>query len=804
MIRSNRVKFIIALAVSVYLGFLTLAYLRPFLVTPDGVLLIFPFMVISPLALFSWFFVKQSERKLREALRETEDTRAYLLQVLDSIPTGVAVIDTENRSVVDVNGELTGLIGMSREEMLGTDCQKSLLCPGNGACPILTGEEQSFNGEILLNRPDGTAIPVLKNIRPVFLRGKKYLLESLVNLSSLREMESALERERAYFRHFFESSPEGIVIFDEKGVVIRSNPGFRSLFGFTAEEIGHRSLLDLVIPLENEEEARLTLSRIFMEAQVITLEETCRRKNDGSLLDVSVVMVPIAEGESVRFGFAIYRDITERKKIDKLKTEFVSTVSHELRTPLTSIHGSLGLIMSGVAGEISPEVKSLLDITRKNSERLIGLVNDILDIEKIEAGRMNFHMTVFDLGEVARKSIDLNRAYGEKFQVGFELDMSAGKAMVRADRDRLLQVMSNFLSNAAKFSSPGDTVKVLLDCADGRVRYSVEDRGTGIPEDFREKVFEKFTQADSSDTRHKGGTGLGLSISKGIVEMHGGQIGFRSEEGKGTTFFFELPEFRSVVESSIEGLAKSSVPKGRILVLEDDPDIAALLKIMLSRFQVEAVLAYNCTEARELLALGEFQAITIDLMLPGQDGFSFLRELREDPGTRRLPAIVISALAKRGEEEARGLAFEVIDWIDKPIDERRLHEAVLKVVGKSEDVRILHVEDDPDIVRLVSMMIGDFAEPESASNLKEARALISGEDYDLVILDLLLPDGSGLDLLPDLQYSGGGSIPVVVFSALDITREVADQVERSFVKSRTSYEELVAEVHKIISRNRLD
>lgn len=803
MVRSNRMKLFLALGGSVYLGALILVYLRPLLSAPDMALFFFPLLVISPLAIFSWFFVKQSEKKLREALRETEDTREYLRQVLDSIPTGVVIIDTENRTIVDINDELRGLIGMSRDEIIGSDCKESL-CQGAEPCTIQNGEGQTFNGEVLLKRPDGTSIPVLKSVRPVFLRGKKFLLESLVNLSPLREMESALERERAYFRHFFESSPEGIVIFDEKGTVIRSNPGFCELFGFSQEEIVDRSLMELVAPLEEEEEIRFTLSRIFREPQVVSHEEACRRRKDGSLVDVSVVIVPIKEGTSVRFGFSIYRDITERRKVDKLKTEFVSTVSHELRTPLTSIHGSLGLILSGVAGELTPELKSLLGITQKNSERLIGLVNDILDIEKIEVGKMSFQMTVFDLGELARKAIELNRAYGEKFEVDFDLDVFQEKVMVCADRDRLLQVMSNFLSNAAKFSNPGDTVHVFLQCCEGKVCYSVADKGTGIPEEFREKVFQKFTQADSSDTRHKGGTGLGLSISKGIVERHGGQIGFKSNEGPGTTFFFKLPEFVSQRSDAVLGsFSKGLAPKGRILVLEDDPDIAALLKIMLSRFQVEAVLAYTCAEARDFLTREEFQAITVDLMLPGQDGFSFLRELREDPRTRNLPAIVISALAKRGQEEAQGLAFEVIDWIDKPIDERRLYEAIQKVVGSGEEARVLHVEDDSDIVHLVSMMIGDFAEPEAASTLEEARKLIREKDYDLVILDLLLPDGSGIDLLPDLRYSGGGSIPVVVFSALDITREVADQVDRSFVKSRTSYEELIEEVNKIISRNRL-
>jgi len=236
-------------------------------------------------------------------------------------------------------------------------------------------------------------------------------------------------------------------------------------------------------------------------------------------------------------------DISERKLVDRMKTEFISVVSHELRTPLTSILGSLGLVAGGVAGPLTEQGKTLIEMARSNSERLMRLINDILDIEKIESGEMSFNPSPLNLGVLMRQSVEANLGYAEAMKVHFEFspDTGTGDINVLADPDRLMQVMANLLSNAAKFSPAGGRVVIRQTLMQNRVRVSVADCGTGIPDEFRERIFGKFAQADSSDTRQIGGTGLGLSICKAIVEKSGGHIGFDSEVGKGATFWFELP-----------------------------------------------------------------------------------------------------------------------------------------------------------------------------------------------------------------------------------------------------------------------
>ncbi len=230
------------------------------------------------------------------------------------------------------------------------------------------------------------------------------------------------------------------------------------------------------------------------------------------------------------------------KKIDNLKNEFVSTVSHELRTPLTAIYGSIKLVSSGTLGEIPSKAKDTLDIALRNSERLTLIVNDILDIEKLESGKMKFNLETQEIINIIRESIEANSPYGEKYQIQYLLNKNSSSAMVNVDTDRFMQVMNNLLSNAAKFSPPNSTVEINVTKQNEHIRIAVKDKGLGIDKELRPFIFQKFFQVDSTDQRHSSGTGLGLVISKKFIENMGGKIEFTTETGKGTTFFLELPE----------------------------------------------------------------------------------------------------------------------------------------------------------------------------------------------------------------------------------------------------------------------
>jgi signal transduction histidine kinase len=266
-------------------------------------------------------------------------------------------------------------------------------------------------------------------------------------------------------------------------------------------------------------------------------------RRDGTHFPVLLSVTALRDQAGAITGFlGVGIDITERKQVERMKNEFISLVSHELRTPLTSIRGALGLVSGGVLGEIPAEARAMINIANEDTERLVRLINGILDIEKIEAGRMDFNFELLDLAGLVRQAIETNRPFAMQSKVELIFAGDAGEAMVLADPDRIMQVMTNLLSNAIKFSPSGGEIRLSIERREKMVRVSVKDQGPGIPEDFRGLVFQKFAQADSSVSREGGGSGLGLSISRAIVEKHHGRIGFETETGAGATFYFDLPE----------------------------------------------------------------------------------------------------------------------------------------------------------------------------------------------------------------------------------------------------------------------
>jgi PAS domain S-box-containing protein len=492
---------------------------------------------------------------------------------------------------------------------------------------------------------------------------------------------------------------------------------------------------------------------------------------------------------------AIVRDITERKKAERLKNEFVSIVSHELRTPLTSIRGSLGLIAGAMANELPQRVKAMVNIAHKNSERLVSLVNDILDIDKIESGNMVFNMKTINLIPVIEQSLEANADYGQQYHVSFVLQTELQEVNVYADADRLMQVLANLLSNAAKFSPANSEVFVIVARHHQTIRVSVKDQGPGIPEEFRPQMFQKFAQADSSDTRQKGGSGLGLSISKAIIERHNGKMGFDTMVNRGTTFFFELPEWQEeeVTYGNIQH-------KPRILICEDTPDLASMLSIMLNYSGFQTDIAYNTTQAKQFLENNQYAAMTLDLVMPGQSGIDFIRELRSQERTRHLPIVVISAIAQQGRQELEGGAFEIADWLDKTVDHNQLNRSIRRAIMRHsvEKPRVLHVEDDEDVVQVVAAILQEIADISHATTIQEAHTKLEQEPFDVVVLDLSLPDGSGLELLTLLRDPNRKPIPVLIFSAKEIDSETAHKVTAALVKSRTSNQELMNTIKSLI------
>ena len=354
--------------------------------------------------------------------------------------------------------------------------------------------------------------------------------------------ERALQESEEKYHLIFDSAPLGVVHYDKNGVITEFNDRFVHILGLNKNKLDNLSLLYEVNDPKLKEAIQKTLEGEFSQ-----YEGKSNALGGEQDKDVRIYCRGIkSDNDEFVGGVAIVEDITEDKKVERLKSEFVSTVSHELRTPLTAIRGAVGLLNEGVAGELSNEARKLTEISQANTNRLLMLIDDILDISKIELGELSFDFKTLDVRELLEEVIQTMEPYARQHQVKLVLKRNCFEVYIKADHDRMMQVMCNLLSNAVKFSPLRGTVEVSMECVAEGVRIAVKDSGPGVPPEFQEVIFDRFTQFDSSDSRRTGGTGLGLAITKALVEKHNGRIGFDTSE-EGSTFYLVLPRELVVV-----------------------------------------------------------------------------------------------------------------------------------------------------------------------------------------------------------------------------------------------------------------
>lgn len=591
---------------------------------------------------------------------------------------------------------------------------------------------------------------------------------------------------------------DGIITISQNGIIQSFNPAAKKTFGYSEDEvIGHNIKMLMPEPYHTEHDGYLQHHIKTGEKKVIGIgREVTGQRKDGTTFPMELAVSNVVI-DNIQHFVGITRDITERKRVETMQKEFISTVSHELRTPLTSIRGSLGLILSGVTGALPDKMEHLLSIANNNSERLIDLINDILDLEKITAGKMQFDNTITNLLPIIQQAVESNKGYADQLNVRFKLVTNPNDvAMVFIDEKRIAQVMANLLSNAAKYSPTNEQVEVSVMPTNDHIRISVHDHGKGIPEAFKARIFKKFAQADSSDSRQKGGTGLGLSITKAIVEMQGGDLSFDSHENQGTTFHVDLPRWNQQHKhTSHINNADADVPL--ILVIEDNHEVAKLLCMMLENEGYRTHQAYNYQEAIQQIKNSHYNAITLDITIPGGCGITLLHEIRNKKTTMYLPVIIVSARNNNGQLD--GGAFTIADWIEKPIDEKKLLCAIRAALSPehARHKRILHVEDDSDISIIMSTLLGNEYQVVHAITLKQAKQLMRENQFDLVLLDIGLPDGSGLSLLPVLNDQTRHT-PVIIFSAQKAPPTIAAQVQAVLIKSKTNNEQLLRQIKQAI------
>lgn len=481
---------------------------------------------------------------------------------------------------------------------------------------------------------------------------------------------------------------------------------------------------------------------------------------------------------------------TEMRELERLKSQFLANMSHELRTPLNSIIGFSRIIIKGIDGPVTDLQQQDLTAIYNSGQHLLGLINDILDLSKIEAGKMELTFDEIDIEKLIKSVMSTVMGLIKDKPVRLEDEIEENLPAVKADSMRVRQILINLFSNAAKFTDEG-VIKVSAESEGNFVRISVTDSGPGISKEDQKKLFQAFSQVDASATRATGGSGLGLSISQELVNMHGGEIGLDSEVGKGSTFYFTLPfhEIQVFVpEIEIEESVGDS-PSQVILAIDDDEKVISLYQRYLNAQGYQVIALTDPKKAVERAKEINPYAITLDIMMPNYDGWQVLQDLKSDPETQKFPIVICSII----EDTDKGYALGATDYLLKPILEDDLLNALDRLNDDGTIHDILIIDDDPDDRRLLEKLLDNARgfTPILAEDGPAGWDMIVGDPPDAIILDLFMPKMDGFEIIDAMQAKAElRKIPVIVISGGDI--------------STTQQEKLDSLNHHLIQKGTLD
>jgi len=615
-----------------------------------------------------------------ELFAELESSQARIQTILNSVQAGIVTIREKTHEIIDANPYALEMIGASREEVIGRVCH-SFICPAEeGKCPISDLGQEVNNSERMLLTADGKSVPILKTVSPVIIGGKKYLIDSFVDISKIKEAEKELHRARE-----------------------------------------------------------------------------------------------------------------EAESASRAKSSFLASTSHEIRTPMNAIIGMAELLLDTPLTDIQKEYLEMLTVSANN---LMDIINDVLDMSKIEAGHLEVEKTGFDLWDVV-ETVGLSlgaRAAQKGLEFLCRIDPEAPRYVI-GDPTRLRQILINLAGNSIKFTEQGEIV-VRVQLAEKKddellLHFSVSDTGIGIPKEKQGAVFESFTQAEASTTRKYGGTGLGLTISKQLVELMGGEIGIESEPGKGSTFYFDIPT--TVCDMPEETKERAAVPelKGlRVLIVDDNATNRKILRETLTTWGCVPKEAEDGISATEELKKGHaegapFRLVLSDKNMPEMDGFELIEKIRKMEEYAGIPILILSS--DRGVDDMkRAQELGVSEFLLKPVRRSRLYDSIAgaltkKAPGeavkgrgvesalKGKELRILVAEDNLINQKLATRILEKQGwKPVIANNGKEAVELYEKGGFDLILMDVQMPEMDGIEAtqrIRKIEESTGAHIPIVALTA---------------------------------------
>jgi PAS domain S-box-containing protein len=658
------------------------------------------------------------------------------------------------------------------------------------------------------------------------------------------KLDQRLRDQHFYTRSLIESNIDALMATDPRGIITDVNKQTEALTGCTRDEL-------IGAPFKNyftdPDRAEAAINRVLTEGKVTNYELTARAR-DGTLTVVSYNATTFHDRDRVLQGvFAAARDVTELRRFDqalrqkndelenasRMKSEFLANMSHELRTPLNAIIGFSEVLRDGLMGELTDKQRTFIGNIFDSGQHLLSLINDILDLSKVEAGKMTLDLETVPVASSFMNSMSIIREKAATRHIRLVMDAVEDLGTIQADARKLKQIVYNLLSNAVKFTHGGqvtlhasrvsrEDVGVLsgpwpgrsLPLADNEfaefLKISVTDSGIGISDQGMEQLFRPFSQIDSGLARKFEGTGLGLAMVKLLAELHGGTVAVESAVGEGSRFTAWLPvrgleDGRAAARSPTTAAIVRRPGANNALMVEDDPRSAVLLRLQLEAEGFNVLHAVSAEAALALAMQQPLSLITLDIMLPDMDGWEFLARLKQVPALARIPVVIISIVA----DQSKGYALGAAAVLQKPFSRKELYDALIDIglfpITEGAALKVLVVDDDPKAVELIAIRLEGLASTVlRAYSGREAIELARRELPDLIVLDLMMPDVNGFEVVEVLhQQLDTARIPMLVITAKQIT--AADLAELngfvSAIMDKVEFDPLrfIAEVRRAVS-----
>ena len=630
--------------------------------------------------------------------------------------------------------------------------------------------------------------------------------ENLRLLEQVTKEAEISEEKFAHLQAVVRSSLDGICTLNAEHRITSWSKGAAEITGYTQEEVLGQRCSDILQhtyvtgePICDTPDCAFCLA---FDGINVKAKEVYIRKKDGTRIPIKISAAPVLLGGRVQEVVQVFHDLTELKlhvahleQANRAKSEFLATMSHELRTPLNAVIGFSELLLED--SEITAKTRRYVGNILKGARHLLSLINDVLDLSKVEAGKLSWAAESFNIVELLQNATLLLKDKAIEAGLKFTIDLDPElPTLIYGDERKLKQIIYNLLFNAIKFTPSGKEIGLKAEVAADALVISVWDEGIGIPTEMQQVIFDPFVQADSSKVRKYQGTGLGLAIVKNFVELAGGKVWVDSRPGQGSTFTFTLPLKKSlevpfVGASPVEEVVVEEVAVSQdvleCLVIEDDPEAAELLSNYLQRLGYRSVIVAGATEAFSYLASNTPAFITLDILLPETSGWEILATLREDPRWQQIPVIIISVLP----ESTKGIALGAEGYLVKPIKREELYTVVAQALAKptffsskvTEQAKILVIDDEPAAVEVVTEHLKQRGYTVSWAYSAESglkRAVSWGPD--LIILDLVMPRASGFEFLQQKEEEPLiKDIPVVILSSKQLSTAELSNLEQMTV-----------------------